>query len=134
MSERAAPFDRVDEETLIELVGRFYAEVRRDPQLGPVFEAAVDDWDRHLWLLVDFWSSVMLTSGRYHGRPVPAHMKLPIEPAMFDRWLALWAETTGELFTPEIAQRFQHKARNIARSLSLAMFFRPENPGAPLPV
>ena len=116
----------IDEESLRELVGQFYARVRADAQLGPVFDDAVHDWPEHLDLLTDFWSSVMLTSGRYKGRPVPAHQKhaARISPELFDRWLALWDETSDTLMTPEAAAALQDKARRIAESLQLALFFR----------
>lgn len=108
-------------------VERFYDKVRRDPLLGPVFEAVVHDWPEHLAKLTDFWSSVVLATGRYHGRPMPAHMKLPLEPRMFDRWLFLWGETADELFAPDLALVLREKAGRIGKSLSLALFFRPED-------
>ena len=110
---------------LAALVTRFYAKARRDPLLGPVFESAVEDWDEHLRTLNAFWSSVMLTSGRYKGNPMAAHMKLPIDPRFFERWLALWRETAAESFEPEPAAQFAQKAGRIAESLKLALFYRP---------
>ena len=35
----------ITEEALGRLVERFYAKVRLDPLIGPVFNAAIDDWD-----------------------------------------------------------------------------------------
>lgn len=93
--------------------------------IGPVFNHAVRDWNEHLHKLFAFWSSVMLTTGRYKGNPMAAHMKLPIEPRFFERWLALWRETAAELFVPDLAARFRDKAERIAESLKLALFYRP---------
>jgi hemoglobin len=118
-------FDEITEPAISALVDRFYAKARRDPLIGPVFNAAVDDWDEHLHKLYDFWSSVMLTTGRYKGNPMAAHLKLPIEPHFFERWLALWRQTASELFAPEAAARFRDKAERIAESLKLALFYRP---------
>jgi hemoglobin len=118
-------FDDITEPAIAALVERFYAKARRDPMIGPVFNNAVDDWDEHLHKLSDFWSSVMLTTGRYKGNPMAAHLRQPIEPQFFARWLALWRETTGELFAPEIAARFREKAERIGESLKLALFYRP---------
>ncbi len=117
--------DSISEEALGRLVGRFYAKVRRDALLGPVFNAAVDDWPEHLDRLQAFWSSVMLTSGRYKGRPLPAHLKhrSQMTPQRFSRWLALWEETTAELFPPPAAAALQLKANRIAESLSLGIRF-----------
>jgi len=117
---------KIDEDSLRELVGQFYARVRADGELGPVFNDAIHDWPEHLDLLTDFWSSVMLSSGRYKGRPVPAHHKhaARISPELFDRWLALWDETSNVLMAPEAAAALQDKARRIGESLQLALFFR----------
>jgi hemoglobin len=114
------------DESLARLVDAFYARVRADAELGPIFNDAIADWPEHLDKLAAFWSSVMLTSGRYKGQPVPAHVKhgTRITPALFDHWLALWACTTDELMAPEAAAALQAKAARIAESLQLAMFFR----------
>jgi hemoglobin len=118
-------FADITEPAIAALVARFYAKARRDPLIGPVFENAVDDWDEHLRTLNAFWSSVMLTSGRYKGNPMAAHLKLPIEPRFFEQWLALWHETAAELFAPNPAAQFAAKAERIAESLKLALFYRP---------
>jgi hemoglobin len=115
----------IDEAVLPDLVDRFYARVRQDPEIGPVFNAAIEDWDVHLEKLAAFWSSVMLTSGRYKGNPFAAHVKHPLTPAMFERWLALWGQTVDEMFEPAVAAQFRAKAQRIAESLQLGMFFRP---------
>lgn len=109
------------------LVDAFYAKVRRDPELGPVFETALHGrWDAHLPKMYDFWSSVMNTSGRYKGNPMAAHMRLPpFPPPLFERWLALFTETAQELCAPPLAAEFHAKARRIAESLKLALYYRP---------
>jgi hemoglobin len=116
----------IDEAGLKRMVHAFYARVREDAELGPIFNRAIADWPEHLEKLHAFWSSVMLTSGRYKGQPVPAHVKHRdhITPALFDRWLALWGRTARELMTSEAAAELETKAARIAESLQLAMFFR----------
>ncbi len=118
---------QLDDPGLARLVDRFYARVRADAELGPLFNDAVHDWPEHLEKLAAFWSSVMLTSGRYKGNPMMAHMKHRdrITPALFQRWLALWAETTADAMPPEAAAALQAKAARIAESLQLALFYRP---------
>lgn len=115
----------ISEASLTGLVDAFYAKVRIDPLLGPVFNGAIDDWPEHLEKLQAFWSSVMLTSGRYKGRPVPAHVKHAqhIDRTSFARWLQIWGETTQELLEPAAAAAMQTKAGQIAESLSLAIAF-----------
>jgi hemoglobin len=114
------------EAALPALLERFYERVRADAELGPVFNDAVGDWSRHLATLVDFWSSVMLTTGRYKGDPMQAHLKhgARISSEMFGRWLALWTQTTDEMMSPDVAAAMQAKAARIAQSLDLALHFR----------
>ncbi|MCG2839852.1 group III truncated hemoglobin [Sandaracinobacter sp. RS1-74] len=121
----------MDEDGLRRLVHAFYARVRADAELGPIFNDAVHDWPEHLQTLSDFWSSVMLTTGRYKGRPMPAHLKHRdrITPELFGRWLRLWAETSDELMQPEVAAALQAKAARIAESLQMGLFFRLEPRG-----
>ena len=113
-----------------DLVGTFYARIRKDPELGPIFERVIGaDWGPHLKTMCDFWSSVMNTTGRYKGRPIPAHVKLTgIEPRHFARWLALFGETAEELFDPALAQAFLARAEKIAASLMLGFAFHAEKP------
>ncbi len=57
------------------LVDRFYARVRQDNILGPIFAEKIgDDWEPHLETMRAFWSSLMLASGRYKGNPMLTHL------------------------------------------------------------
>jgi len=120
----------IEEADLARLVDAFYARVRMDVELGPIFNDAIQDWPEHLEKLAAFCSSVMLSSGRYKGQPLPAHLKHQgrITPALFDRWLNLWKQTTEELMEPDAALALQAKAARIAESLQLALFFRLDRP------
>ena len=115
----------VTEEDIALLVPAFYDRVRIDPLLAPVFNGAIANWPHHLEKLKDFWSSVMLTSGRYKGQPMVAHVRHEshMSKEAFERWLALWAETSEALLTPEAAAAFQDRARRIAESLQLGIKF-----------
>lgn len=119
----------VSEADIARLVERFYGRVRGDPLLGPVFARAIGEsdaaWAAHLARLGDFWSSVMRRSGRYHGDPFSAHLRLPdLAPLMFERWLALFGQVCAELFEPYIAEAFEVRAARIARSLRMGLFER----------
>jgi hemoglobin len=115
----------IDEAALARLVETFYARVRADALIGPIFDDAIADWPAHLGKLQAFWSSVMLTTGRYKGRPMPAHLKHAdrITDPTFARWLAIWRRTTDELFAPEDAAALQDRAARIAESLRFGMAF-----------
>ena len=117
------------EDNIRRLLNVFYGRVRRDALLGPVFAGALGtsgaEWARHLARLTDFWSSVMLRSGRYHGDPFSTHLRLPdLEPAMFDRWLTLFDESCADVLAPDVADAFGDRARRIARSLRMGLFER----------
>lgn len=116
----------VDDALIEALVHTFYDRVRVHPALGPVFNSAISNWEPHLATMVNFWSSVMNTSGRYKGQPMPKHAALSgVTPAHFTLWLGLFRDTASELCTPEIAARFAEKSELIAKSLQLGMFGLP---------
>ena len=109
-------------EAMIErLVRAFYARVRADEVLGPIFEARIANWEPHLQQMFAFWSSVALMTGRYHGTPMVKHMRLPVDAAHFDRWLALFEETACETCPPEAVSHFMERARRIASSLEMGV-------------
>ena len=111
----------IDEAMISALVVAFYAQVRKDPLIGPIFEAKIDDWSHHLEKLCAFWSSVVLMSGRYHGQPMRAHMPLPVERAHFERWLEIFETTARNICPPKAADVFIDRARRIADSLELGI-------------
>jgi len=116
------------EEHIAAVVEAFYAKVRVDPGLGPVFARAIADeaWPEHLSIIRDFWSTVMLKAGRYQRNPFSAHQRVEgISPELFDRWLALWSATCSELLPDEAAGAMTAKAVTIADSLKAGLFFRP---------
>ncbi len=105
------------EDDLATLVDRFYAQVRVHPELGPVFNAAIDDWPEHQRMLTAFWSSVALGTKRYRGNPMSAHRPHPIRAEHFDQWLALWRSTAKEVLAPEHADLVCGYAEKIGYSL-----------------
>src|SRR5690349_11917373 len=111
----------IDEPMIGRVVHGFYARVRQDPLLGPVFDARVKNWDTHLEKMCQFWSSVALMSGRYHGSPMIKHLPLPVDAAHFDRWLDLFRQTVRELCPPAAQTHFIERAERIAESLELGI-------------
>lgn len=107
----------LEERHIATLVDRFYDKVRRHPELGPVFNAAVHDWDDHKRTLTAFWSSVALKTSSYRGNPMAKHHGHPIRHEHFDQWLALWRETTDEVLSAEDAALMRHYAERIGQSL-----------------
>lgn len=120
--------DILTEASLQVFLAAFYAKVRRDAVIGPVFAARIpdSDWPRHLATIQDFWSSVMLRTGRYKGNPFGKHLGIGgIGPAHFERWLGLFEETAAEAFEPELARAMTERAHRIGDSLKAGLFFRP---------
>jgi hemoglobin len=128
--EKAA---EITESNIRQLVDAFYARVRADSVLGPIFERAIPgDWQPHLEKMYAFWSSVMLTSGRYKGNPVVKHFAIPgMTPELFTRWLQLFDAACRDLFDDAGSAAFRGKAERIAESLKLALFYRPDRPWPP---
>jgi hemoglobin len=111
----------IDEAMIERLVRGFYAKVREDAVLGPIFEARIKDWEPHLMQMCAFWSSVALMTGRYHGTPMAKHLPLPVDGGHFDRWLALFEQTAREICPSEAEAHFVERARRIAQSLELGI-------------
>ncbi len=112
----------IDEAMIEKQVHTFYGRVRLHPVLGPIFNAAIADWDEHLAKLCDFWSSVLLMTGRFKGSPMAAHARNPdIADDHFPVWLDLFAATAYEVCPPAAAQMFVEKSRMIGRSLALGL-------------
>ena len=115
----------IDEAFVSKLVDSFYARVRAHPMLGPIFAAEIkDNWDPHLAKMKDFWSSVAMSTGRYSGKPFPAHMKLTgVTPAHFNIWLALFRLTLEDISeNPETVDYFMERADRIAQNFQFGMF------------
>lgn len=125
LGSRVGPGDGVGvtEVMIRDLVHAFYARVRADPALGPIFNRVVgDEWDHHLAKLCDFWSSVLLMTGRFKGAPMIAHARLhDIRPTHFARWLHLFRLTAEQVCPPEAAALFVAKSEIIAQSLQLGI-------------
>jgi len=114
---RAGP-DVCSEQEVELLVRRFYARVREDALLGPIFEARVHDWEEHLRQLVDFWSALLRGTSRFKGAPMPKHLAIPgLEWPLFERWLALFSQTTAELGNPPMQALADEAAARVAGAI-----------------
>jgi hemoglobin len=111
----------IDDAMIERLVRAFYARVRDDALLAPIFAARIGDWEPHLERMCAFWSSVTLMSGRYRGQPTKMHQSLPVDVRHFDRWLDLFEQTAREVCSASAADHFIERARRIAESLELAI-------------
>lgn len=123
-------------EDIAVLVNNFYAKVRKDELLGPIFNGhiAEEQWPPHLEKLTDFWETNLFGIRKFKGNPTQKHIKVDknlhykTEQLHFGKWLELWFETIDELFDCELAFRAKNAARNMATGQFLAMWHhRPEH-------
>ncbi len=109
----------IDDSYIALFVERFYAAVRADDILGPIFAERIADWPTHLERMNRFWRSVLHNSGEFSGNPMVKHMAIPgLTAQHFDRWLTLFYTTLAEIeLFPQATLLVADKARMIADSL-----------------
>lgn len=122
-------------EEISDIVHSFYAKVKVDEMLGPIFNKhiAEDEWPDHLSKLTDFWEMKLLGGANFQGSPTRKHMEVDkasghaIEQKHFALWLRLWIETIDESFIGDIAERAKAQARKMATGQFIAVWqSRPE--------
>ncbi len=123
-------------EDISSLVNAFYAKIRKEEVLGPIFNKHIQDnqWPEHLSKLTDFWETNLFGIQKFKGNPtkkhisVDQHMDHSIDQTHFGKWIQLWFETIDELYEGELA----FKAKNAARKMATGQFIaiwknRPQN-------
>ncbi|WP_164660160.1 group III truncated hemoglobin [Tropicibacter sp. Alg240-R139] len=118
-----ANITRADIQALLTL---FYARVRADDTIGPIFHQHIGKdeavWAAHLAKIEDFWANVMLRDRAYQGNPMQTHLAMPeITPQHFDVWLTVFETTAHEVLPPNKASLFDLMARRIGQSLMMGM-------------
>ncbi len=115
-------------EDVFTLVSTFYAKVRKDPLLGPIFERKIEDWDAHFERLTDFWETNLFFVRKFKGNPLLKHQEVDREEGYtineyhFGVWLNLWFETIDHLFEGEKASIAKNRARNMGSFFHIHMF------------
>jgi len=114
----------ITESSIIQLVDAFYARVRDDAVLGPVFAAKLaGHWHEHMPRMVAFWTKILLGTGEFQGNVYGTHMALSgIGTEHFVHWLTLFRMTAIEVFGTEGANEPIQVAQRIASSLQLGFF------------
>lgn len=131
---RSAEAIGIDPAFVSQMVDTFYAKVRQDDLLGPIFERRVEDWPHHLDRMKAFWGSILHQSGGYSGNPMLKHVAIPaIAAPEFRRWLALFDQTLDQIEThPDARRLIAGKARTIADSLLTAIHIHRDGKCDPL--
>lgn len=130
----------ITEDDIATLTKYFYAHVRKDDILGPIFNNKIGTdkqaWDPHIAHINDFWSGIFLKTRRFDGNPMAKHAPLPgITPAHFTRWLELFSEAAAKTLPPAKQEAFNQTANRIAQSLQmgLAVHFAQNDDDTPNP-
>ncbi len=115
------------EADITHFLSEFYARVRQDPALGPIFDdVAQVDWPHHLPRIAAFWSTILLGTDSYRDNVIAPHLalaqKAPITPAHFDRWLTLFTQTLAEHFTGPHTEQANIRAQSIAVVLQSKLY------------
>lgn len=110
------------EQQIADLVSAFYGRVRQHPDLAPLFERAITDWDEHLRVIRDFWSHVLLGTNRYRRHAFPAHMGLAIQRQHFDQWMGLFREAAQQTLPPDAAGKAIARAQMVIESFRVGLF------------
>jgi truncated hemoglobin YjbI len=118
------PSPAITESSIIQLVDTFYAHVRDDAVLSPVFEAKLAGrWHEHMPRMYAFWTKVLLGTGEFQGNVFGKHMALSgIGTEHFVRWLTLFRLTAIDVFGIDGATEALAVAQRIASSLQLGFF------------
>jgi len=120
------------EDDIRAVVRAFYARVRDDDLLAPVFATRIqgDEWRAHEDHIASFWGSIFLQNKRFSGNPMQKHMALNgLTPAHFKHWLSLFEQTTQQVLTDEKASLMTEMANRIAKSLQMGLAFNYEKSG-----
>lgn len=123
--------------TDIDLLMRvFYEKALADEVIGYIFtDVARLDLEKHLPIIGDFWESAIFGTSVYarHGRnPMlvhkELHLKEPLLPEHFDRWLEIFHHAVDAEFRGETAERVKDRATAIASRFQAFLSVQPKPP------
>jgi hemoglobin len=109
----------IDDAFVSRMVEDFYARIRVDALLGPIFAARIADWPPHLARMKAFWRSILHGSGEFSGNPMAKHLAIAgLGEMHFAHWLELFFATLRDLERdPQATNLVGNRARMIADSL-----------------
>ncbi|OUS04324.1 hypothetical protein A9Q96_15360 [Rhodobacterales bacterium 52_120_T64] len=108
------------------VVTEFYARVREDETLAPVFFQSLPPlpkaWMAHEEKIASFWRNAILFERSYNGNPQKVHgEREAVEPEHFAVWLNLFDEVLKEKLCPEQAAAWSNLAHRIGRGLKMGV-------------
>lgn len=130
MSGRARSADPLPDldspERIRAFIEAFYARVLADGKLAPIFlDVAGIDLAKHIPIICSYWEKLILGADSYRRHTMnihrALHAKQKLEPADFERWLALFCATLDEGYRGPHAGRARQVAEHIARNMQVAL-------------
>jgi hemoglobin len=117
-------------EGLHRLVKWFYAKVRYEPLLEPIFTALVPVWSTHLETITEFWARATGGPSEW-ARGMGRHFFMQLGPEHFAAWLRVWDENCRELLPEAEANEMIALAHNIGDDLERMLARRQISTGKP---
>jgi hemoglobin len=107
-------------------IDAFYARVLADPVLAPIFlDVAAVDLAKHLPHIRAYWEKLILGREGYRRHTMnihrALHAKKTLEPAEFERWVALFEQAIDEGYAGARAERARAIARAIAKNMQASL-------------
>lgn len=107
-----------------QLVNEFYGRVKTDAVIGAYFSYMSNEkWEKHLQKMYGFWENAVFFTGNYEGNPMNVHkhihLLMPINAEAFNQWVALFKQTTDDLFEGVNAEAIKLRASNIAKIMQI---------------
>ncbi|MTI01353.1 group III truncated hemoglobin [Roseibium sp. RKSG952] len=119
-------------EQIASQVEAFYARVRQDESLGPVFGNHVRNWPEHEEKIAAFWRNAILFERCYDGNPQRVHIeRSDVSPELFERWLDLFETVATQTLPPETAIPWVALARRIGVGMKAGVTAARQPAGAP---
>lgn len=116
----------ITEDQINALVAEFYARIRQEPVLGPIFQRAIgtdrDTWARHEAHIASFWRNAIGLDRSFSGNPMQKHLaNSDIQPEHFAIWLDLFAQTAKDVLPERAARSITELANRIGASLRFGL-------------
>lgn len=117
------------EPTFDKLVGGFYAQVKDDDILGPMYPE--DDMDgahdRLKWFLMQYWGGPQhFSENRGHPRLRMRHARFPVDRAAALRWLELMENSLDRIDEETIPPAYRHMIWDHMQRVAGMLVNRPD--------
>ncbi len=104
-------------EGILDFLKPFYEDIRQHEILGPIFNAKIHDWDRHLDKITEFWALQTGGPTKYNGGFAAAHLRIGAKEEHFQHWLALWEYNCKRQLPDDLSKQMIALAHEFANRL-----------------